>query len=108
SWAVRAGEWSPIRSTRTPYSPRARSIGSRLSRSLYVGRQTVECTGRIIAAVAKTLPRNADVAEQLELLSDILELEGEAAYRLLAYPRAAALVPQQAGPRRRPAPAADA
>jgi DNA polymerase (family X) len=53
--------------------------------------------GRIIAAVAKTLPRNADVAEQLELLSDILELEGEAAYRLLAYRRAAALVREQSG-----------
>src|SRR4029453_13235724 len=43
----------------------------------------------MIARMAKTLPRNADVAEQLELLSDILELEGEAAYRLLAYRRAA-------------------
>jgi DNA polymerase (family 10) len=42
--------------------------------------------------VSRTLPRNADVAEQLELLADILELEGEAAYRLLAYRRAAALV----------------
>ena len=51
----------------------------------------------MIAVVAKTLPRNADVAEQLELLSDILELEGEAAYRLLAYRRAAALVREQSG-----------
>ncbi|MGN6430847.1 MAG: DNA polymerase/3'-5' exonuclease PolX [Gaiellaceae bacterium] len=48
--------------------------------------------------MAKTLPRNADVAEQLELLADILELEGEAAYRLLAYRRAAALVREQPGP----------
>jgi DNA polymerase (family 10) len=52
---------------------------------------------RIIAAVAKTLPRNADVAEQLELLADILELEGEAAYRLLAYRRAAARVRETSG-----------
>src|SRR5947208_11605380 len=51
----------------------------------------------MIAVMAKTLPRNADVAEQLELLSDILELEGEAAYRLLAYRRAAALVREQSG-----------
>ena len=51
----------------------------------------------MIAVVGKTLPRNADVAEQLELLSDILELEGEAAYRLLAYRRAAALVRDQSG-----------
>jgi DNA polymerase (family X) len=46
----------------------------------------------MIAAMAKTLPRNADVAEQLELLADILELEGEAAYRVLAYRRAATRV----------------
>src|SRR5881227_913901 len=51
----------------------------------------------MIAAMAKTLPRNADVAEQLNLLADILELEGEAAYRLLAYRRAAALVREQPG-----------
>lgn len=51
----------------------------------------------MIGEMAKTLPRNADVAEQLELLSDILELEGEAAYRLLAYRRAAALVREQPG-----------
>jgi DNA polymerase (family X) len=51
----------------------------------------------MIAAMAKTLPRNADVAEQLELLADILELEGEAAYRLLAYRRAASLVREQSG-----------
>src|SRR6188472_2398975 len=51
----------------------------------------------MIAGMAKTLPRNADVAEQLELLSDIVELEGEAAYRLLAYRRAAALVREQPG-----------
>src|SRR5437763_15826955 len=51
----------------------------------------------MIAVVAKALPRNAAVAEQLELLSDILELEGEAAYRLLAYRRAAALVREQSG-----------
>src|ERR1051325_8464368 len=52
----------------------------------------------MIAAMAKTLPRNADVAEQLDLLPPLLELEGEAAYRLLAYRRAAALVREQSGP----------
>jgi DNA polymerase (family 10) len=51
----------------------------------------------MIAGVAKTLPRNADVAEQLELLADILELEGEAAFRLLAYRRAAARVRETSG-----------
>ena len=40
-------------------------------------------------AKTKTLPRNADVAEQLELLSDLLEIEGQPAFRVLAYRRAA-------------------
>jgi DNA polymerase (family 10) len=40
-------------------------------------------------ATAKTLPRNVDVAEQLELLSDLLEIEGQPAFRVLAYRRAA-------------------
>jgi DNA polymerase (family 10) len=35
------------------------------------------------------LPRNVDVAEQLELLADLLEIEGEASFRVLAYRRAA-------------------
>src|SRR6266498_354692 len=54
----------------------------------------------MIAAVAKTktLPRNADVAEQLELLADLLEIEGQAAFRVLAYRRAAARVRETGGP----------
>jgi DNA polymerase (family 10) len=51
----------------------------------------------MLRLVARTLPRNADVAEQLELLADILELEGEAAYRVLAYRRAAARVRETSG-----------
>ena len=43
----------------------------------------------MIAGVARSLPRNADIAQQFELLADILELEGEAAFRVLAYRRAA-------------------
>jgi DNA polymerase (family 10) len=39
--------------------------------------------------VAATLPRNQDVAEQFELLADLLELEGEDAFRVVAYRRAA-------------------
>src|SRR3954447_14535113 len=53
---------------------------------------------RIIAVVATTLPRNADVAEQLELLADLLEIEGEAAFRVLAYRRAATRVRETGGP----------
>ena len=52
----------------------------------------------MIAVVAKALPRNADVAEQLELLADLLEIEGEAAFRVLAYRRAAARVRETGTP----------
>jgi DNA polymerase (family 10) len=39
--------------------------------------------------VALTLPRNAQVAEQFDLLADLLELDGEQQFRVLAYRRAA-------------------
>jgi DNA polymerase (family 10) len=39
--------------------------------------------------VASTLPRNQDVAEQFELLADLLELEGASSFRVIAYRRAA-------------------
>jgi DNA polymerase (family 10) len=47
---------------------------------------------RIIAQVAPPLPSNAEIAAQLELLADILELEGEDPFRVLAYRRAAARI----------------
>jgi DNA polymerase (family X) len=53
---------------------------------------------RIIAIVAQALPRNADVADQLELLADILELEGQESFRVLAYRRAATRVRETSGP----------
>jgi DNA polymerase (family 10) len=40
----------------------------------------------------KALPKNQDVAEQLDLLADLLELDGEASFRVLAYRRAATRV----------------
>src|SRR6266508_2213953 len=52
-------------------------------------------TGR--RRLAGALPRNVDVAEQLELLADLLELEGEASFRVLAYRRAAARIRETAG-----------
>jgi DNA polymerase (family X) len=51
----------------------------------------------IIACVAKTLPRNQEVAAQFELLADLLEIEGYDAFRVLAYRRAAALIRDTAG-----------
>jgi len=56
---------------------------------LYVGRQTTVATRLSSLAVATTLPRNQDVAEQFELLADLLELEGADSFRLIAYRRAA-------------------
>jgi DNA polymerase (family X) len=47
--------------------------------------------------MAEALPRNADVAEQFELLADILEIEGYDAFRVLAYRRAAALIRDTGG-----------
>lgn len=39
-----------------------------------------------------TMPSNEEVAKQLELLGDVLELEGEPGFRVIAYRRAAARV----------------
>ena len=39
--------------------------------------------------MATRLPRNADVADQFDLLADLLELEGAQSFRVLAYRRAA-------------------
>lgn len=47
--------------------------------------------------MTQALPRNADVAERLELLADILELEGEASFRVVAYRRAAMRIRETAG-----------
>jgi DNA polymerase (family 10) len=47
--------------------------------------------------VTGALPRNVDVADQLELLADLLELEGEASFRVLAYRRAATRIRETAG-----------
>ncbi len=43
----------------------------------------------MIGTMAVTLPRNAQVADQFDLLADLLELEGEQQFRVLAYRRAA-------------------
>jgi DNA polymerase (family X) len=45
--------------------------------------------GRIIAGGMASLPANADVAAQFELLADIFELEDVESFRVLAYRRAA-------------------
>lgn len=48
--------------------------------------------------MATTLPRNAQVAEQFDLLADLLELDGEEQFRVLAYRRAADQIRSAAGP----------
>jgi DNA polymerase (family 10) len=40
--------------------------------------------------VAKALPRNGEVADQFDLLADLMELDGAETFRVLAYRRAAA------------------
>jgi DNA polymerase (family X) len=47
--------------------------------------------------VSRTLPRNVDVADQLDLLADLLEIEGEASFRVLAYRKAATRIRETAG-----------
>ena len=57
---------------------------------MYVGRQIVARTkAHIIAGGMASLPSNADVADQFELLADIFELEDVQSFRVLAYRRAA-------------------
>jgi DNA polymerase (family X) len=47
--------------------------------------------------VARTLPKNADVADQFDLLADFLELEGSDQFRPLAYRRAAQVMRETGG-----------
>jgi DNA polymerase (family 10) len=48
--------------------------------------------------VARTLPRNDELADQFEQLADLLELDGTDAFRLQAYRRAAARIRESAVP----------
>src|SRR5687768_1545624 len=49
-------------------------------------------------SVSATLPRNDELAEQLELLADLSELEGEDSFRVLAYRRAGTRIRETGGP----------
>src|SRR5437899_1026463 len=63
------------------------------SRSLRVGRHTVARIALpMIAAVAATLPRNEKLADQFDLLADLMELEGADSFRISAYRKAAARI----------------
>jgi len=70
---------------------------------LYVGRQMValgtggEYRGRAYDRFVAALPQNAEVAEQFELLADLLELEGAESFRVVAYRRAAARMRDTSG-----------
>jgi len=48
--------------------------------------------------VATAPPRNDELADQLELLADLSELEGEDSFRVLAYRRAATRIRETGGP----------
>jgi DNA polymerase (family 10) len=47
--------------------------------------------------VVAALPRNAEVADQFDLLADLLELEGAESFRVLAYRRAATRMRETSG-----------
>jgi DNA polymerase (family 10) len=47
--------------------------------------------------VARSLPRNTDVADQFDLLADLMELEGAESFRVLAYRRAATRMRETSG-----------
>ena len=48
--------------------------------------------------MASTLPRNDEIADQLELLADLSELENEESFKVLAYRRAATRIRETGGP----------
>jgi len=48
--------------------------------------------------MARTLPRNAELADQLDLLADISEILGEESFRVIAYRRAAARIRETPSP----------
>ena len=96
---VPSGELSSMTSTCTPSACSARTIRSTFSRSLYVGRQTVAHERAVSSpAMATTLPRNADVADQLDLLADLSEIRGDDCFRVCAYRRAAQRVRETSAP----------
>jgi DNA polymerase (family 10) len=55
-------------------------------------------SAHIIAVVATTLPRNDQVADQLDLLADLSEIRGDDSFRVSAYRRAAQRVRETAAP----------
>ena len=48
--------------------------------------------------MARTLPRNADLADQLDLLADISEILGEESFKIIAYRRAATRIRETPSP----------
>jgi DNA polymerase (family 10) len=52
---------------------------------------------RYCPSIANTLPRNADVADQFDLLADLMELTGAESFRVLAYRRAATRMRETSG-----------
>ena len=69
-------------------SPSALIMASRFSRSLYVGRQRTARGIAVSSRDAKTLPRNAALADQLDLLADLSEILDEESFKVIAYRRA--------------------
>ena len=69
-----------------------------LARSRLAPARARAVSHRVSGQVAATLPRNDELADQLELLADLSELEGEDSFRVLAYRRAATRIRETGGP----------
>ena len=79
---------SQIGARRRARSRARRPSAARFSRSSYVGRQrTAPATPLSLSIVAL---RNADLADLIDRLGDLYELDGAVIYRVLAYRKAAA------------------
>src|SRR5206468_4491615 len=60
------------------------------------GGEAMGTAADILAVVAKTLPRNDEIADQLDLLADIMELEAGDYFRIQAYRKAATRIRETA------------
>src|SRR5206468_5105844 len=79
--------------------PRCRLNARRVKEGAHGGTMGSPVITRISSlAMATTLPRNADVADQLDLLADLSEIRGDDSFRVSAYRRAATRVRETSAP----------
>ena len=69
-----------------------------VSRSLYVGRQTTARGMSLSSPHGEGAARNAELADQLDLLADVSEILGEESFKIIAYRRAATRIRETPSP----------